>query len=378
MKKNRSLEPVIIILIIIIATFLGIITFKTIKKAKQVGNSTTEVYEENIVNEMSNNKIDNEKENVKNETPEPEYNDIIEEPIIGETNETIASKYYYNQLSKEGKIFYDGLEKNKENLTLGNYKINYGTIFNTLLHTPEGEEKLNIDFQSAWNAFSYDNMDLYYIDVSKMRRITTKNTVGGIATYEVTIEPDENSNYYQQGFTSKGDVKKAQEYLDFITDQIIEQVKNDNEYNKIRKVHNWLISVVEYNDDENNKNRFNIYGTIKNKKAVCEGYARSFKYIMDKIGVPCVLVSGKASSKNNKSEEHAWNYVKIVDKWYAIDTTWDDPIITGNGVITNEIKYKYFLKGSKDFFIDHKEENEISKNSIKFKFPTLSIENYKN
>ncbi len=63
-------------------------------------------------------------------------------------------------------------------------------------------------------------------------------------------------------------------------------------------------------------------------------------------------------------------------KWYAIDVTWDDPIITGGGKLTDEIRYRYFLKGSDEFLKNHKEDGYLSKNSMKFTFPTIEKENY--
>ena len=45
--------------------------------------------------------------------------------------------------------------------------------------------------------------------------------------------------------------------------------------------------------------------------------------------------------------------------------------------MTTELKYKYFLKGSEEFKVDHKEDGRISEKGKVFKFPTLSTQNYK-
>ena len=145
---------------------------------------------------------------------------------------------------------------------------------------------------------------------------------------------------------------------------------------KIKRIHNWLISTIQYEKDENSKNQHNIYGALHDKKAVCEGYARSFKYIMKKVGVPAVLVSGTARNSEDKTESHAWNYVQINENWYAVDVTWDDPIITEERPLSIEEKYRYCLKGSDEFFKDHTEDGMISENGMKFKYPTLSKSNY--
>ena len=41
-----------------------------------------------------------------------------------------------------------------------------------------------------------------------------------------------------------------------------------------------------------------------------------------------------------------------------MDVTWDDPIIIGGGYLTNEFKYRYFLKGSNTLFKDHVENGK--------------------
>ena len=95
----------------------------------------------------------------------------------------------------------------------------------------------------------------------------------------------------------------------------------------------------------------------------------------DKINT--FLVSGTGTNSQGEEENHAWNYVQINENWYAVDVTWDDPIMVNGGELTQELKYKYFLKGSDEFKVDHKEDGRISENGKQFKFPTLSTQNYR-
>ena len=69
--------------------------------------------------------------------------------------------------------------------------------------------------------------------------------------------------------------------------------------------------------------------------------------------------------------------VKLNGIWYGIDCTWDDPIITGNGKVTNQIRYKYFLKGSNEFDKAHTPSGQFTENGKVFSYPPVSIENYK-
>ena len=86
-----------------------------------------------------------------------------------------------------------------------------------------------------------------------------------------------------------------------------------------------MIDTVEYDVNAGTGIR-DIYGTLINQKAVCEGYAKAFKYIMDELEIPCILVCGTATNSVGVTENHAWNYVQIDGIWYAVDVTWDDPV----------------------------------------------------
>jgi len=76
------------------------------------------------------------------------------------------------------------------------------------------------------------------------------------------------------------------------------------------------------------------------KIAVCQGYACGFKKIMDGLGIPCVVVVGKAGR-----EGHAWNMVKLGGKWYHIDCTWDDSTQTDLNVRPKKY-YAWYLKST--------------------------------
>ena len=98
---------------------------------------------------------------------------------------------------------------------------------------------------------------------------------------------------------------------------------------------------------------------------------------MEKVGVPTILVTGTAKNSEGKTEAHAWNYIQIDQAWFAIDLTWDDPVIIGEGTVSEEQKYKYFLKGADEFFADHTESKTFSENGTDFSFPIISGSSHK-
>ena len=167
----------------------------------------------------------------------------------------------------------------------------------------------------------------------------------------------------------------------FSYNNIAKEVKNNiianktgNAYDDIKMVHDYLVNNVEYDTSISQSNIYDIYGALVNNVAVCEGYARAFKYIMDEMNIPCVLVIGQGKNSQGQTENHAWNYVELNNKWYAIDVTWDDPVVTGGGGASKESRYKYFLKGSNTFLQDHVPSGQFTPNGKVFEYPDISKE----
>lgn len=396
LRKSNGISLIKIILLILCTILVVFFAYEIIYedvfnlKEADLGNTVdtfknwTQDLIENVLEE--NNQVDepNLNENKQVEVIQPNFNQNQEivTPIIGEnTNQNVeqnvsTNHYYYNQLDNYAKIIYEGLEKNKENMQSGNYKIDFGKIFNDLLNSENGEEKLNKAFQSAWNAYTYDYPEIFYIDVTKLTLTTKTTSIASFSTHKVDLSSGDNQNYFSKDITSTEEAVKRIEYVSNIRNQFISQLKNKSDYEKIKLVHDWLVENLEYDISYSGKNIHNVYGAFSDKKVVCEAYARTFKYILDSVGIENVLVSGEATNSSGSTESHAWNYVKINNKWYAVDVTWDDPVITGGGKLNNNIKYKYFLKGAENFFKDHEEDGILSENSIKFKFPILEKEDY--
>ena len=86
-----------------------------------------------------------------------------------------TNRFYYSQLDDIGKIIYDKLISERENLKSGDYVVNFGKEFNDLLNSDSGDTILNASFQSAMNAILLDNPDMFFIDITKMYLLTHIN-----------------------------------------------------------------------------------------------------------------------------------------------------------------------------------------------------------
>lgn len=292
-----------------------------------------------------------------------------------EKNNIDSHRFYYNQLDEYGKILYDGLYAHLEDLKTGEYTIDFGLEFNDLLQTESGEQILKNSLDSSINSLILDNPEIFYIDISKMYLLTNITTKIFSTTYNVSVG-GHGENYLDDNLHSKEEVDKAINDVNSVRNQILNKARNLNKIEQIKFVHDYLVDNVEY-DLNNGSTVYNIYGTFINKRVVCEGYAKAFKNLLDELDIPCIIVCGTGTNSAGLTESHAWNYVLIEDKWYAIDVTWDDPIVNGFllGGLPDDVRYGHFLKGSREFFNNHVEDEYLLGN-LKLNYPKICEEDY--
>lgn len=296
---------------------------------------------------------------------------------IAQPNASVKNnKYYYQQLNSYEKIIYDNLENNKENLKSGTYKLSFGDKFNELLQSNDGTKLLQEYYQSGMESYLYDNPEIFYLDPTKMylNIQTTKKLFN--TKYEVFIDSGDNSNYFANGYTSKEQIVQAEDQIYEEIQSVLKQTQGKSDYEKILIVHDYLVDNVSYETTVSKQNIYNMYGAIVNKEAVCEGYAKAFQYLMNQIGVESVIIIGKATDTNENVQNHAWNYVKLNNTWYAVDVTWDDPVLVGGFSFTKKYKYKYFLKGSVTMEKDHTETYTFVNEGKEYEHPKLSTKDF--
>ena len=296
-----------------------------------------------------------------------------------EKQETTAkkSRHLFEQLDDTAKAIYIKLYQNKENLKTGTYKIEFGNAFQTLLVQEKGDEELRKQYQSAIEALVYENPDIFYIDVTKMYINIEKITKITGVRYNVFIDNGNEISYFADGFYTKEDVEEYEEQIEQIKNKIMSNIQDKNDYQKIKIIHDYLIDTIQYESNLTKNHIYDIYGAMVNKRCVCEGYAKAFQYLMNEIGIENTIIIGTGTNSRGETENHAWNYVKLDGNWYAIDVTWDDPIITGGGSLTNKARYEYFLKGSNTMNANHYPSGKFTKEGQIFKYPVLSVEDYK-
>lgn len=371
-KFPTIIMNIIIILIMCVFILFGYIFFE---EFVQLPTSVEPENFQTIISENSNT-IDT---NI--ETPqiiENPLNDIEQSQENGQKvdySNVQVDKYFYNQLEDEAKTIYKALEANQENLKTGTYKIELGDTFSSVLSKANGQDDLGRYYQSAIEAYTYDNPEVFYLSPNKMYLNIETTTTGNKSIYYVYINSGSESNYLIDEFSSEQQIDEAINKIEKVKQSLVAKKTGDT-YQDVKMVHDYLVDNIEYDTTIAKANIYDVYGALINHVAVCEGYARSFKYIMDSMQIPCVLVIGKGTNSERKTENHAWNYVQVGGSWYAIDTTWDDPVVSGGGKVSNESKYRYFLKGSNNFNRDHTPSGQFTPDGKVFEYPDISNQDF--
>ncbi len=142
---------------------------------------------------------------------------------------------------------------------------------------------------------------------------------------------------------------------------------NATRQEKLKIIHDYICNETNYGQPNNPAAHTAGAFFLNECDVVCEGYAKAFKILCDRFGIPCACISGYAG------EAHMWNYVQMDDgKWYLVDVTWDDQ--------DNRIYDTYFLahKSKKVFNGKVLSEERTEEPLIDyFKYPVLSATAYK-
>lgn len=95
---------------------------------------------------------------------------------------------------------------------------------------------------------------------------------------------------------------------------------------------------------------------VKNETGMCQAYSTFFNYLCQSMGMETAFVSSKELDVKNQPDYHIWNMVKCATVedgsqplWYQVDTTWDDVLNDGFGIMD----MNYFMLSDKEMRVTH-------------------------
>lgn len=280
---------------------------------------------------------------------------------------TSDKKEIYTQLDTDLKAVYDQLVTEIKNIKKSNI-----TLVKPLkeVHSSKDKELEHQGIYYVLDAIYHDHPELYWFGSINGGAVGYTMSSAG-KTYDKDgniVDGAEDPDYAYTTITSVilcyneyADNKTAcdselETLYNNVTSGINKTVSTDTATNakKVLQVHNNLCKylIYDYEGKDASKVDNTVYGTLKNKKAVCAGYARTFQYILHRLGIDCYCVLGEAwfysttEHKYVRQEDHEWNVVKLGSDYINIDATWGDryreTVLDDTKESASYISYSYF------------------------------------
>lgn len=131
---------------------------------------------------------------------------------------------------------------------------------------------------------------------------------------------------YKPVFTARGtNAERIYELCKTILREIITDGMSD--YEKVLAIYEYLVEAVAYDYDAffgnapANDRCYYMEGVFDAGRAVCDGKSKAFLVLCRMEGIECVKDRGEAY---DGTMGHAWNYVKVLGRWYLVDSTHGD------------------------------------------------------
>ena len=256
-----------------------------------------------------------------------------------------------------------------------------GTWSNNLAKNEEYQRLTRAVVQQAYDAFIYDYPEAFWLGscsytVSYQPSSNAYKNGEPVVCYLRSIKVKPNERY--SGAGDPAEIAAFQQAVEQTATEIKETFSDQpDRYEQVLAIHDYLCIHVSYKENSYAHTAAGVF--LKNREVVCEGYAKAFKILCGRFGIPAVLIPGGALKSNGTREGHMWNYVQMEDGfWYMLDTTWDDQ--------KTYISRKYFLSGGEEkgftgntIAVERQElYTNFSKSeySVNFALPVLSDQGY--
>lgn len=153
-------------------------------------------------------------------------------------------------------------------------------------------------------AVRFDNPDLFWLETNYWY---TFNRSGHVTSMRLSFHENAVNNIDEYKWLFYNTTDSVLEYVMHFSDDIY----------KIKYIHDLLTNINTYEWAYMNQS---AYSALVRGRTVCAGYGMAFQYMMQRLGIPSVVLFGYAG------EAHLWNMVYLDGEWYEMDVTWNDPI----------------------------------------------------
>ena len=197
------------------------------------------------------------------------------------------------------------------------------------------------DLAAAYQGFLYDHPEVFWLSGSYNYRVSG-DSGGEEMADAVSVIPIPDSEHDLRAM--KIEFESAVEYY------LRKAADAEGDREKAKILYDSLAGEIEYEEealyDSALLNEHTAYGAVCKKKAVCDGMALAYKYLLDRCGIRCILIPG-----TSEGAPHVWNTVFWDERWHESDLTWDTVSEAKEGG-------QYFDLTSEEMNKDHEREKE--------------------
>lgn len=222
--------------------------------------------------------------------------------------------FYYDRLDDNQKLIYSSVANSVKNL-------NDEAIVK--LSKQYDMSKAAEDIKKSMEFFFNDHPEIFYLNTD-YQILTNSSALGNSIKvylgYSVSNKDELNNK-----------ISEIKSGIKTLTNDVS---SNDTNYEKELKIHDNIAKTIDYYDYDDITNIPSVYHTaysgISEKSAVCDGFTKLFQLALNEVGIDSILVTGKLDA-----DPHAWNMVKLDDKWYNVDLTSDKTVKEKTGIVVH-------------------------------------------
>jgi len=141
-----------------------------------------------------------------------------------------------------------------------------------------------------------------------------------------------------------------------------------NDLEKVRALFVWMTENIAYDSASFVSGNIRSEGqkadvVLRNRQAVCAGYASLFVALGKAMGLEVAFISGYAKGFSftpgelRERDNHHWNAVKINGVWHLLDSAWGSGSLGGNFYFKKEFDDFYFLTPPEQLIYTHLPRN---------------------
>ena len=179
--------------------------------------------------------------------------------------------------------------------TKSNSKLEASKIYEIDYQKESSDHQISLEKSNLKEIEVETSQQLYYVVENKYKPILKKNSIA--------------EKIYST----------AKDILNSIIDDTM------NEYQKAKQIYNYICSEISYDYITSGESTYNLNenqayfleGVFLNQNAVCDGKSKAYSLLCHMENIDNVRVT----AINDKYQGHAYNYIKIFDKWYLSCTT---------------------------------------------------------